>query len=87
MRGFVPGQNGMMRSMKTHIRPDGRHFVWDPDAGSVAEAKADLYCTVESTEVDPYLALGFETIIVRMPAPYDRETIERMPRVAELLDE
>ena len=50
----------MMRSMKTHIRPDGRHFVWDPDAGSVAEAKADLYCTVESTEVDPYLALGFE---------------------------
>ena len=51
---------GMMRSMKTHIRPDGRHFVWDPDAGSVAEAKADLYCTVESTEVDPYLALGFE---------------------------
>jgi ribosomal protein S18 acetylase RimI-like enzyme len=50
----------MIRSMKTHIRPDGRHFVWDPDAGSVAEAKADLYCTVESTEVDPYLALGFE---------------------------
>ena len=50
----------MIRSMKTRLRPDGRHFVWDPDAGSVAEAKADLYCTVESTEVDPYLALGFE---------------------------
>jgi alkanesulfonate monooxygenase SsuD/methylene tetrahydromethanopterin reductase-like flavin-dependent oxidoreductase (luciferase family) len=29
----------------------------------------------------PYLALGFETIIVRMPAPFDRETIERMPEV------
>ena len=37
--------------------------------------------------IRPYLALGFETVIVRMPAPYDRETIERMPRVAELLDE
>jgi alkanesulfonate monooxygenase SsuD/methylene tetrahydromethanopterin reductase-like flavin-dependent oxidoreductase (luciferase family) len=34
----------------------------------------------------PYVELGFETIIVRMPAPYDRETIDRMPRVAELLD-
>jgi alkanesulfonate monooxygenase SsuD/methylene tetrahydromethanopterin reductase-like flavin-dependent oxidoreductase (luciferase family) len=33
-----------------------------------------------------YAALGFETVIVRMPAPYDRETIDRMPRVAELLD-
>jgi alkanesulfonate monooxygenase SsuD/methylene tetrahydromethanopterin reductase-like flavin-dependent oxidoreductase (luciferase family) len=36
--------------------------------------------------IRPYAALGFETVIVRMPAPYDRETIERMPRVAELLD-
>ena len=28
----------------------------------------------------PYLELGFETVIVRMPAPYDRETIDRMAR-------
>ncbi|MEA2654516.1 MAG: hypothetical protein QOI37_1743 [Chloroflexota bacterium] len=34
----------------------------------------------------PYLELGFETFIVRMPAPYDRETIERMAEVRELLD-
>ena len=33
-----------------------------------------------------YLDLGFGTVIVRMPAPYDRETIERMPEVAGLLD-
>jgi F420-dependent oxidoreductase-like protein len=33
----------------------------------------------------PYLELGFTTIIARMPAPYDRQTIERMPEVAELL--
>jgi alkanesulfonate monooxygenase SsuD/methylene tetrahydromethanopterin reductase-like flavin-dependent oxidoreductase (luciferase family) len=33
----------------------------------------------------PYLDLGFETFIIRMPAPYDRETIERMPEVAAKL--
>lgn len=35
--------------------------------------------------LQPYLALGFSTVIVRMPAPYDRETIERLPEVLELL--
>jgi len=34
----------------------------------------------------PYAGLGFETVIVRMPAPYDRETIDRMAEVRELLD-
>ncbi|HET7168683.1 MAG TPA: LLM class flavin-dependent oxidoreductase [Candidatus Limnocylindrales bacterium] len=33
----------------------------------------------------PYRDLGFETVVVRMPAPYDRETIERMGEVAALL--
>ena len=33
----------------------------------------------------PYRELGFGTFIVRMPAPYDRETIERMPEVGALL--
>jgi F420-dependent oxidoreductase-like protein len=33
----------------------------------------------------PYLALGFSTIIVRMPAPFDRETIDRLPEVQALL--
>jgi alkanesulfonate monooxygenase SsuD/methylene tetrahydromethanopterin reductase-like flavin-dependent oxidoreductase (luciferase family) len=32
-----------------------------------------------------YTELGFETVIVRMPAPYDRETIDRMAQVGELL--
>jgi alkanesulfonate monooxygenase SsuD/methylene tetrahydromethanopterin reductase-like flavin-dependent oxidoreductase (luciferase family) len=32
-----------------------------------------------------HLDLGFETVIVRMPAPYDRETIVRMREVADLL--
>jgi len=33
----------------------------------------------------PYADLGFETVIARMPAPYDRETIDRMAHVQELI--
>ena len=33
----------------------------------------------------PYLALGFSTVIVRMSAPFDRETIDRLPEVQALL--
>jgi F420-dependent oxidoreductase-like protein len=36
--------------------------------------------------IRPYKALGFETVMVRMPAPYDRETIDRMADVRDLLD-
>ena len=35
--------------------------------------------------IRPYRDLGFETIIVRMAAPYDRETIARIGEVAERL--
>ncbi len=35
--------------------------------------------------IRPYVDLGFSTVIVRLPAPHDRETIERMGEVAELL--
>jgi alkanesulfonate monooxygenase SsuD/methylene tetrahydromethanopterin reductase-like flavin-dependent oxidoreductase (luciferase family) len=35
--------------------------------------------------IRPYVELGFRTIIVRLPAPYDRETIERMGEVGALL--
>ena len=35
--------------------------------------------------IEPYREMGFATVIVRMPAPYDRETIDRMARVGELL--
>ena len=33
----------------------------------------------------PYVELGFRTVIVRLPAPYDLETIDRMSEVGELL--
>jgi alkanesulfonate monooxygenase SsuD/methylene tetrahydromethanopterin reductase-like flavin-dependent oxidoreductase (luciferase family) len=35
--------------------------------------------------IRPYLDLGFSTVIVRMPAPFDRETIDRLPEVQSLL--
>jgi alkanesulfonate monooxygenase SsuD/methylene tetrahydromethanopterin reductase-like flavin-dependent oxidoreductase (luciferase family) len=35
--------------------------------------------------IRPYRDLGFETVIVRMPAPYDAETIARMADVQERL--
>ncbi len=35
--------------------------------------------------IRPYQEMGFGTVIVRMPAPYDRETIDRMATVGELL--
>lgn len=35
--------------------------------------------------IRPYQAMGFRTVIVRMPAPYDPETIDRMADVAERL--
>lgn len=34
----------------------------------------------------PYRDLGFGTVIVRLPAPYDRETIARIGEVADLLE-
>ena len=36
--------------------------------------------------IRPYRDLGFQTIIVRMPAPYDSQTIQRIGEVAEALD-
>jgi alkanesulfonate monooxygenase SsuD/methylene tetrahydromethanopterin reductase-like flavin-dependent oxidoreductase (luciferase family) len=35
--------------------------------------------------IAPYRDLGFGTVIVRLPAPYDRETIERIGEVGALL--
>jgi alkanesulfonate monooxygenase SsuD/methylene tetrahydromethanopterin reductase-like flavin-dependent oxidoreductase (luciferase family) len=33
----------------------------------------------------PYRDLGFSTVIVRMPAPFDQETVQRLPEVLALL--
>ncbi len=36
--------------------------------------------------IRPYRELGFETVIARLPAPFDRETIDRIGEVRTLLD-
>jgi alkanesulfonate monooxygenase SsuD/methylene tetrahydromethanopterin reductase-like flavin-dependent oxidoreductase (luciferase family) len=36
-------------------------------------------------ELRPYVELGFRHVMVRMPAPYDRETIERLPELRAAL--
>ena len=50
----------------------GPHLVGSP--ATVADA------------IRPYRDLGFQTVIVRMPAPYDAQTIQRISEVAEALD-
>jgi alkanesulfonate monooxygenase SsuD/methylene tetrahydromethanopterin reductase-like flavin-dependent oxidoreductase (luciferase family) len=52
----------------------------DDFGGYLAETPTNV-----AAEIRRHLDLGFETVIVRMPAPYDYETIERMREVAELL--
>lgn len=32
-----------------------------------------------------YLDIGFTHVVVDFPAPFDRETIERLPRLRELV--
>lgn len=51
----------------------GPHLVGSPD--EVADA------------IRPYRDLGFGTVIVRVPAPYDAQTIERMGEVGARLDD
>jgi len=41
--------------------------------------------TTVADALRPYRDLGFRTVIVRLPAPYDRETIERIGEVDALL--
>jgi probable F420-dependent oxidoreductase, Rv1855c family len=60
------------------------------DRNGIADMEKSPVLLGSPTEVAdalrPYVELGFETVIVRMPAPYDRETIDRMAQVRELLE-
>jgi alkanesulfonate monooxygenase SsuD/methylene tetrahydromethanopterin reductase-like flavin-dependent oxidoreductase (luciferase family) len=40
---------------------------------------------VVADAIRPYLSIGFTTVICRMPAPFDRETVDRVGEVRELL--
>jgi alkanesulfonate monooxygenase SsuD/methylene tetrahydromethanopterin reductase-like flavin-dependent oxidoreductase (luciferase family) len=54
-----------------------------PNAGNVPHLLGSPDEVAEA--IRPYVELGFRTIIVRLPAPHDRETIERIGEVATLL--
>ena len=60
-------------------------FNWITDGGGTVEVLLGPPKALADT-LRPYLALGFSTVIVRMPAPFDRETIHRLPEVLALLD-
>ncbi len=66
------------RAYEALLRPNGITELGGPvTLGSPAEVADALR---------PFIDMGFETVIERMPAPYDRETIDRMAEVRELLD-
>lgn len=46
--------------MRSFVRPDGRRFVRDPDRASLEALGGDVYCTVDESEIEPLLELGFE---------------------------
>jgi F420-dependent oxidoreductase-like protein len=54
-----------------------------PNAGNVPHLLGSPDDVADA--IRPFVELGFRTIIVRLPAPYDRETIERMSEVGALL--
>jgi alkanesulfonate monooxygenase SsuD/methylene tetrahydromethanopterin reductase-like flavin-dependent oxidoreductase (luciferase family) len=55
-----------------------------PDMGKVPHLAGSPASV--AAEIRPFRDLGFETVIVRMPAPYDRQTIERIGEVQAALE-
>lgn len=91
--GRDPGTIERTISFPVVIRDDERAAtaVWDKlinangatHAGTVPHLLGSP--EVIAASIRPYLDLGFSTVIVRMPAPFDRETVKRMPEVATRL--
>ena len=55
----------------------------------VERAAGELLCGPPASIADawqPFVELGFRHLVVDFPAPYDRETLERLPEVRELLN-
>jgi F420-dependent oxidoreductase-like protein len=58
-------------------------FNGTPDMGDVPTLLGSPSLVADG--IRPFQELGFSTVIVRLAAPFDLETIDRMPEVAELL--
>jgi len=56
----------------------------ETDAGKMSPALLGPPALLAET-LGPYREMGFETVIARLPAPYDRETIDRIGEVAAAL--
>lgn len=56
-----------------------------PTAGNVPHLLDSPAAVADA--IRPYIELGFRTIIVRLPAPYDHETIDRMGEVGAALSD
>ena len=67
------------RALRAGLDHNGSEHVVDPEL--------DFLGTEEEVAAQwrRYLDLGFTHLIVDLPAPFDRETIERLPRLRELL--
>ena len=65
---------------------DAAHGRQRRDLDGRGSAPDRLAGRASPTAIRPYRDLGFSTVIVRMPAPYDRQTIERIGEVAAALD-
>ncbi len=67
------------RALQAGLDHNGSEHVVDPEL--------DFLGTEEQVAAQwrRYLELGFTHLIVDLPAPFDRETIERLPRLRELV--
>jgi len=61
------------------LAANGSSHEIDPEVDFLGteEEVADMWCG--------YLELGFSHVIVDFPSPFDRETLERLPRLRELV--
>jgi F420-dependent oxidoreductase-like protein len=59
-------------------------FNGNADLGSVPVILGSPQLAADT--IRPYRDLGFETVIARLPAPFDRETVDRIGEVRELLE-
>jgi alkanesulfonate monooxygenase SsuD/methylene tetrahydromethanopterin reductase-like flavin-dependent oxidoreductase (luciferase family) len=63
----------------------GERFAFNGVQNAGAGPQLDGPPQLIAEAIAPYRDLGFSTVIVRLPAPYDRETIDRMADVSALL--
>jgi alkanesulfonate monooxygenase SsuD/methylene tetrahydromethanopterin reductase-like flavin-dependent oxidoreductase (luciferase family) len=67
---------GVLRSARSN---NGRSYSYDPETDFLGSEEQ------VAAQWRRYLELGFTHVIVDLPAPYDRETVERLPRLREVM--